>query len=204
MNTSLHIIGTGGHAKVVIDALPSSQPISCVNTISNRSDERCLGHVVHTLDDVSDISLFHVAIGDNHIRMKMANNLMSHSKYHTVIHSRAVISTYSSIGDGSFIAATAVVSTEAIVGLGGIINHGAVVDHESQTGSFVHIAPGAKVLGHCWLGDLVFIGAGSIVLPGIQICSRVTVGAGSVVTKNISSPGVYCGTPAKFMRASNG
>lgn len=45
----------------------------------------------------------------------------------------------------------------------------------------------------------VSIGSNATILP-VNICSNVVIGAGSIVTKNILKPGIYAGTPAKFLR----
>jgi acetyltransferase-like isoleucine patch superfamily enzyme len=49
------------------------------------------------------------------------------------------------------------------------------------------------------IGNYVNIGTNSTILP-VTICDHVTIGAGSVVTKNINRPGIYAGSPAKFVR----
>jgi acetyltransferase-like isoleucine patch superfamily enzyme len=49
------------------------------------------------------------------------------------------------------------------------------------------------------IGNNVSIGSNSTILP-VEICNNVVIGAGSVVTKNITSPGVYVGNPAKKLR----
>ena len=46
------------------------------------------------------------------------------------------------------------------------------------------------------LGDRVSIGSNVTVLP-VSICDDVVIGAGAVVTKNIVTPGVYYGNPAR-------
>ena len=46
------------------------------------------------------------------------------------------------------------------------------------------------------LGCNVSIGSNSTIMP-VRICDGVLVGAGSVVTKDINSPGIYVGNPAK-------
>ncbi|WP_079704065.1 acyltransferase [Daejeonella lutea] len=48
----------------------------------------------------------------------------------------------------------------------------------------------------------VSIGSNSTILP-VSICNNVVIGAGSVVTKDITTPGIYAGNPAKFLRKSN-
>lgn len=49
------------------------------------------------------------------------------------------------------------------------------------------------------IGNHVSIGSNATILP-VEICDHVVVGAGSVVTKNITSPGVYAGNPAKKLK----
>jgi acetyltransferase-like isoleucine patch superfamily enzyme len=49
------------------------------------------------------------------------------------------------------------------------------------------------------IGNEVSIGSNATILP-VSICDRVVIGAGSVVTKDITSPGIYIGNPAKKLR----
>jgi len=49
------------------------------------------------------------------------------------------------------------------------------------------------------LGNRVFVGSNATILP-VAICSDVVIGAGSVVTRDIVSPGVYAGNPARQLR----
>lgn len=51
------------------------------------------------------------------------------------------------------------------------------------------------------VGNRVSIGSNATVLP-VCICDDVVIGAGSVVTKNILTPGVYAGNPARFLRTT--
>lgn len=50
------------------------------------------------------------------------------------------------------------------------------------------------------IGDRVSIGSNATVLP-VVICDDVVIGAGAVVTKDIDTPGVYAGNPARRLRA---
>jgi acetyltransferase-like isoleucine patch superfamily enzyme len=49
------------------------------------------------------------------------------------------------------------------------------------------------------VGSRVSIGSNSTLLP-VRICDDVVIGASSVVTKDITTPGVYAGNPARFLR----
>ncbi|GAC1395438.1 MAG: acyltransferase [Sediminibacterium sp.] len=46
------------------------------------------------------------------------------------------------------------------------------------------------------IGNQVSIGSNATILP-VSICSHTVIGAGAVVTKDITTPGVYAGNPAK-------
>lgn len=50
------------------------------------------------------------------------------------------------------------------------------------------------------IADNVYIGSNATILP-IAICSQVVIGAGAVVTRDITSPGVYAGNPARKLRS---
>lgn len=49
------------------------------------------------------------------------------------------------------------------------------------------------------IGNRVSIGSNATILP-VKICDGAVVGAGAVVTKNIDTPGVYAGNPARLLR----
>lgn len=50
-----------------------------------------------------------------------------------------------------------------------------------------------------YIGNHVSIGSNATILP-VHICDHVTVGAGSVVTRDITTPGIYAGNPARLLR----
>lgn len=49
------------------------------------------------------------------------------------------------------------------------------------------------------IGNRVSIGSNATILP-VKVCDHVVIGAGSVVTKDITSPGIYAGNPARKLR----
>lgn len=49
------------------------------------------------------------------------------------------------------------------------------------------------------VGNRVSIGSNATILP-VTICDHVVIGAGAVVTKDIHTPGVYVGNPARLVR----
>tara|TARA_B110000090_G_scaffold156821_1_gene172448 strand:+ start:9101 stop:9574 length:474 start_codon:yes stop_codon:yes gene_type:complete len=49
------------------------------------------------------------------------------------------------------------------------------------------------------IGNNVSIGSNATILP-VSICHNSVIGAGAVVTKNIKTPGIYAGVPAKKIK----
>lgn len=49
------------------------------------------------------------------------------------------------------------------------------------------------------VGNNVSIGSNATLLP-VRICDNVVIGAGSVVTRDITTPGIYAGNPARKLR----
>lgn len=152
-----------------------------------------------TADDARALDpLVHIAIGNNQFRQREAG-VWGHERLVSVVHPAAVVSVFSRVGSGCFVAAGAVIGPSAQIGLGVIVNHGAVIDHDVEVGAFSHIAPNAILGGHAKVGQRVLIGSGAVVLPSIMISDDVVVGAGSVVNANLQEPGTYAGIPARKM-----
>lgn len=49
------------------------------------------------------------------------------------------------------------------------------------------------------IGNHVSIGSNATILP-VTICDHAVIGAGAVVTKDIGTPGIYAGNPARLIR----
>lgn len=49
------------------------------------------------------------------------------------------------------------------------------------------------------IGDSVSIGSNATIMP-VKICGGAVIGAGAVVTRDIDTPGVYAGSPARRLR----
>lgn len=70
----------------------------------------------------------------------------------------------------------------------------------SLTGLCVPAEMRAPVKGKITLEKHVIIGINSTVLPMVTVGEGTSVGAHSLVNKDLAAWGIYCGTPAKFIR----
>ena len=201
---SLLIVGAGGHAKVVVDAIRSA---SCGKISLQMCDDNValenlilmgLPIITPVARAVESMEAFHVAIGHNEFRLRLAEYcLQAGLAYHTIVHPTSAVASSTELGAGCFIAAHAVVAPMAELNEGCIINHGAVVDHDCVIGRYSHIAPNATLGGEVRLGENVLIGAGTNVLPGVVIGDNCVVGAGAVVLHDLPANATYVGMPAR-------
>ena len=203
-DTFLYLVGAGGHAKVVFDAILAAGEVPYTLAIADGNAKRfgemfmqALPIEVHH-EGMFTGHMFHICVGDNCIRARLYQQALScGGQSFTVLHPKACVAVSAKVDDGTLVAANAVIGPQALVGCAVIVNHGAVVDHDCVIGDFCHIAPNATLGGGVKVGDNVLIGAGATVLPCVEIAADCIIGAGAVVTENISTKGVYVGAPAK-------
>jgi sugar O-acyltransferase (sialic acid O-acetyltransferase NeuD family) len=199
---SVLIIGAGGHAKVVIDAITCTGFDGMLTIADDNpmlANKQWMGLTIIAPSESAMIrdNHFHVAVGNNSTRSNItARCLRAHMRPQTIIHPAAVVAASTSIGSGSFIAARAILAPAAALGNGCIVNHGAVIDHDCIVGEYCHIAPNATLGGGVTLGNCVLIGAGANILPNVTIGDNCVVGAGAVVVKDLVSRSTYAGVPA--------
>jgi len=204
---TIYIVGAGGHAKVVIDALlltgVSGDRIRLTDGNEQRAGTRVLDWTVTVpavRDDMRGAS-FHVAIGHAGIRASLHAQLLAlGGRPVTIVHPRATVSSHATLGQGVFVAAHAVIAPSARVGDGVIVNHGAVVDHDCDVGQFTHVAPAATLAGAVRIGEGVLVGAGARLLPSVQVGDQAVIGAGAVVLENVPAAQTYIGVPAVSKR----
>ena len=199
----IHLIGAGGHAKVVLDALlAGGAALATIRVRDGRAGMRgrdLLGAIIDTpeLDDRLVGQNIHVAIGSIAVRADLLQRaVVFGARAVSVFHPSAQVSLFAEVDDGTFVAALAVIGPAARVGRGVIVNHGSVVDHDCIVGDHCHIAPNASLGGGVRLGHRVLIGAGAVVLPGVSIGDDAVIGAGAVVTRDAPDHAEWVGVPA--------
>lgn len=200
-NEEVHVIGAGGHAKVVISTL---QAVGYNPQAIFDDDPKKWGMRLLEIPVVGPLSEFErstsvravIAIGDNARRRFFAERLQK-TDWVTVVHPHAYVHTSVQLGPGTVVFAGAVIQPDTIVGAHCIINTGATVDHDCVIGDYVHLAPGTHLAGEVQLGEGVFGGIGSVITPRVKIDSWTTVGAGGVVVRDLPARVVAIGIPAK-------
>lgn len=204
------IIGGGGHARVLIDAIRASndlREIVVLDADEGRAgtalmDAQIIGGDV-LLEELARRGTRYFAVGVGGTRnngpradlFERARGLGLEPL--TILHPNAIVSRWTKVGPGCQILAGAIVNAGATLGKNVIVNTGAIVEHDCQVGDNVHIATGARLASTVKVGARAHIGAGAVVRQLITIGEHSVVGAGAVVVKNVASSAVVAGVPAK-------
>lgn len=208
MSLPLLVLGAGGHAKVLIDALlANSEVIAGVIDLNPLlTGTSLLGVPVLGVDEVvdeypRDEILLVNGIGSVDLPEKRKRVFERYKKmgyiFASVIHPSAVVAVDVELGEGVQILAGAVIQTGCHIGDNVIINTRASLDHDSCIGDHSHIAPGVTISGNVQVGKGVHLGTGSTVIQGISIGNDCLIAAGAVVIAKLATGSKARGVPAK-------
>ncbi|HEM8345818.1 TPA: acetyltransferase [Providencia stuartii] len=211
----IYIIGSSGHAKVIIDLIESGLNYNIVGIIDDfkQSGDNLLGYKI-----IGNIEHFKklckkskeninvvVAIGESKNRKLIIYKLkdIENIKYPILKHPNSYISKRSEIGEGTVILANVIVSTNTIIGKHCILNHNCTVDHDSIINKYTTICPNVSIAGNVTVGENSIIGLGSNIIEKVRVSYNNYIGAGSCIIKDTHANSLYFGCPAKRIRAIN-
>ncbi len=217
------VLGAGGHAKVVVDAIRSASrlwggeaeyEVTGVVGASGAVSDSVLGvPVIGTDDDLprlraAGISFAAVGVGtvrDPAARRRVHETALAEGfALPPIVHPSAVVASTAKLGDGCFIAAGAVIGPDAVIGEGAIVNTNAVCDHDCLIGPFAHVAPGASLSGSVVVGEAGHVGTGAAVLQGVTIGPGAVIGVGAAVIRDVAAGETVVGVPARSMGDTGG
>jgi len=196
MSAPIIILGGGGHARVVIDALLARGAVieGLVDPALVAGAEGALSVRVLGGDealDGRDPSSVLLANGIGSVqsterrRARFEHFRALGFRFAHVIHLAATLARDVELAEGVQVMAGAVVQSGASLGLNTLVNTRASLDHECRIGDHVHVAPGATLSGGVVVGEGSHVGTGAVVIQGVRIGRHCVIGAGAVVLKDV-------------------
>ena len=203
------VLGGGGHASVVIEAIFLSgiaTPVAVLDRDETSWGQKILGIPICGDDNYlsqlvkEGVTSFLVGLGGisgNTPRRRLFEFGMEMELLPlTVIHPKSICSQFANIGLGSVLLAGSIINAQARLGRNVIVNTGCIIEHDCVIEDHVHIATGAKIAGSVTIRREAHIGVGATIRQGIKVGEGAIVGAGAVVVKDVEPGIVVTGVPA--------
>lgn len=214
MSGPVIIIGGGGHAKVLIDALIKQNIIilGITETDNNSSNKFILGIPNIGKDKlITDYSPQEVSlvngvgsISSTKKREEIYTNFKKLGyRFASIVHPSVIIGKDVMLKEGVQLMAGVIIQSGSIIGENTIVNTKASIDHDCIIGSHVHIAPGVTISGGVKIGDNTHVGTGATIIQGLQVGNDSLVAAGAVIVNDIPNNVKVVGVPAKVQNKNN-
>lgn len=196
LSAKIILLGAGGHAKVVLDAVRAAgiEVTGVVGPSLTGSNDHWRGLPVLGSDQdllklpPDGIELINGigSVPGQALRTEICRKfILAGFEFRSVIHPSAIIGSDVKLMEGAQLMAGTVIQADSSVGANTIVNTGARIDHDCKIGSDVHIAPGAVISGGVQVGAGGHIGTGASIIQGVILGNNVLVGAGAVVVSDV-------------------
>lgn len=198
MSRKIALIGSGGHAKVIIGLIRAlgDEPVEIYDDNPDSHGKLVMGVPIvgATLDCASTSHEVVIAIGSNRVRKLISEKL--DVRWATLVHPFSWVDPSVKLGEGTVVFAGSVIQPMTEVGRHVILNTSASIDHDSVVADFVQVAPGAHTGGNVTLDEGCFLGVGASIIHGQTVGAWSVVGAGATVVRDVPPGVTVVGVPA--------
>lgn len=200
----LILIGAGGHAKSVVDAIDNSKYELCGFIDENKKGKHLeipiFGAQIEDITNYKEFSYF-VSIGDVYYRKSWFDKIINMDlNVINIIDSSAIISPSAKIGIGNFVGKMSVINANAKIGNNNIINTKSLIEHECIVGNNTHISTNSVINGNVEVEDNVFMGSSSVCNGQLKIGHDTIIGSGTVIIENVPARVTMVGVPARIIK----
>jgi sugar O-acyltransferase (sialic acid O-acetyltransferase NeuD family) len=121
-------------------------------------------------------------------------------RFWTLVHPRASVSPFASLGEGVFIGANSVVAAGAVLEDHVFVNRGVTIGHDTRIGAFSRLQPGVNLGGLVKFGRGVSAGLGANVLERLHVGDGAVIAGGAVVLEDVPPRVMVAGVPARVQK----
>ncbi len=214
MKNEIAIIGSGGHAKSILNCMNPiefSKLIGYIDLLQNKNISKNVKYLGNDNEFLKNNNaktvklILGISYTGTRVDLSLRKKLIEYYEkrdfwFQTIISDHSLVSPNSRIGKGTFIASGVIINNNSQIGPLCSINTGSIVEHDVKLGKNVQIATGVIICGGAEIGDNTFVGAGTIIRDGLKIAKNTIIGMGSIVVKDIEISATYLGTPLKKIR----
>lgn len=205
------LLGSGGHARVVVEILRMMHEVDIVGVVTaDRNVSEFSGAPVLGQDEVlprlldDGVALFAMGVGgfrSNDLRAEVFERTVELGLVPvSPTHPAAEVSPSASVGRGSVLFAKAVLNPAVRLGRNTIVATGATVDHDTVVEDHVLVSAGVTVGACVTIRERALLAIGSTVVSGVEIGRGALVAAGAVVIRNVPDGAAVAGVPARLFK----
>lgn len=210
MSARLVILGAGGHARVLAEAVravggfkllgftdaDAARHGSEIDGLRVLGDDDWLRRE-HRPDGVLLVNGLG-SVGDTGARRRLFERFRADGyRFAGVIHPQALLAPGLALGEGVQIMRGAVIQRGVRLDDNVLVNTAATVDHDCRIGAHAHLASGCVLSGDVEVGAGAHVGTGATVIQGMRIGDGALVAAGAVVVRPVVAGARVMGVPAK-------
>ncbi|MEQ8331852.1 acetyltransferase [Nisaea sp.] len=203
----VHIVGCGGHAKVIAMMVEAGGQFDTVSFIDRNPAEGAsfLGRPIQDegpfLEDGCGEAVI-IALGEGVRRREAVTRYKQagFSSFPAVMAPSAEMAEGVLIGEGSVLMPGVIVNPGTEIGAFCVLNTGAILEHDCTLGDYAALAPGATVGGDCRIGAGAYIGIGAAVSHGRTVGPNAVIGGGSFLASDAGADELWGGVPAVLIR----
>ncbi len=164
--------------------------------------------VLGGLDDVSYLynkGLFDclmIGIGYKHFSFRKGSfdRFKDEIPFANIIHSTCFVDESCILGEGIFMLPGSTLDFNVCIGDNVLLNTSCTIAHDSSVGNHSFLSPRVAMAGFIEVGECCNLGINCTIIDNITIVDNCQLGGGAVVINNINKPGLYVGSPARFIR----
>jgi sugar O-acyltransferase (sialic acid O-acetyltransferase NeuD family) len=200
----LILVGGGGHCRSCIDVIETEGNFH-IEGILDVPEKK--GSTVFTYPVIGDDTelekyispemYFLITVGQiksSETRQRLFYQLKKlNANLAAIVSPLAMVSSHSSIGEGTIVMHQSLVNGGADIGKNCILNSKSLIEHDAVIGDHCHISTGAIANGAVQIGNGVFLGSNTVIKESIKIGQNCVIGAGAVLRHDIEPDSTFVG-----------